>query len=188
TAQRLAVFQAMQGRTDHPAAEDVFLSVRETLPTISRGTVYKILNELVAIGELRQVDVGDGRTRFDPNTAQHVHLRCVDCGQLLDLDCEADIGGCDDIKAGAIEHAGEFAHLAGVTGGYQQAEGWSQSGLVRRTFGRGRHRMIVECRHAHCRLSQRGEGAEALAIGVGCVGEGNRGGSGIWRSIRSQML
>jgi Fur family peroxide stress response transcriptional regulator len=89
TAQRLAVFQAMQGRTDHPAAEDVFLTVRATLPTISRGTVYKILNELVAIGELRQVDVGDGRTRFDPNTAQHVHLRCVDCGQLLDLDCEA---------------------------------------------------------------------------------------------------
>ena len=86
TAQRLMVFQAMQGRTDHPAAEDVFLTVRETLPTISRGTVYKILNELVEIGELRQVDVGDGRTRFDPNTEQHVHLRCVNCGRLLDLD------------------------------------------------------------------------------------------------------
>ncbi len=86
TSQRLMVFQAMQGRTDHPAAEDVFLTVRETLPTISRGTVYKILNELVEFGELRQVDVGDGRTRFDPNTDQHVHLRCLDCGQLLDLD------------------------------------------------------------------------------------------------------
>ena len=86
TAQRLTVFQALQGRTDHPAAEDVFLTVRGTMPTISRGTVYKILNELVELGELRQVDVGDGRTRFDPNTRQHVHLRCVDCGRLLDLD------------------------------------------------------------------------------------------------------
>lgn len=86
TSQRLMVFQAIQGRIDHPAAEDVFLTVRETLPTISRGTVYKILNELVEFGELRQVDVGDGRTRFDPNTEQHVHLRCIDCGRLLDLD------------------------------------------------------------------------------------------------------
>ena len=86
TAQRLMVFQAMQGRIDHPAAEDVFLTVRGTLPTISRGTVYKILNELVELGELHQIDVGDGRTRFDPNTDQHVHLRCLDCGQLLDLD------------------------------------------------------------------------------------------------------
>jgi Fe2+ or Zn2+ uptake regulation protein len=89
TPQRLTVFQAIQGRTDHPAAEDVFLAVRERMPTISRGTVYKILNELVEIGELSQVDVGDGRTRLDPNTAQHVHLRCIDCGRLLDLDRDA---------------------------------------------------------------------------------------------------
>lgn len=89
TSQRLMVFQALQGRTDHPGAEDVFLAVRETLPAISRGTVYKILNELVELGELRQVDVGDGRARFDPNTEQHVHLRCVDCGRLLDLDRDA---------------------------------------------------------------------------------------------------
>jgi len=88
TSQRLMVFQAMQGRIDHPSAEDVFFTVRGTLPTISRGTVYKILNELVEFGELRQVDVGDGHTRFDPNTNQHVHLRCVDCGRLLDLDRE----------------------------------------------------------------------------------------------------
>jgi Fe2+ or Zn2+ uptake regulation protein len=89
TSQRLMVFQAMQGRTDHPGAEDVFLRVRETLPTISRGTVYKILNELVDIGELSQIDVGDGRTRFDPNTSPHIHLRCIECGRLLDLDCDA---------------------------------------------------------------------------------------------------
>ena len=55
TSQRLMVFQAMEGRTDHPAAEDVFLTVRETLPTISRGTVYKILNELVEFGESSQI-------------------------------------------------------------------------------------------------------------------------------------
>jgi Fe2+ or Zn2+ uptake regulation protein len=85
TSQRLLIYQYLQGNVDHPTAEDVHTAVRATLPTISLGTVYKILNELVELGEVRQVDLGDGRTRFDPTTSQHIHLRCVSCGALLDL-------------------------------------------------------------------------------------------------------
>lgn len=89
TSQRLLIYQYLQGNTAHPTAEDVFNAVRVTLPTLSLATVYKILNELVELGEVRQVDLGDGRTRFDPTTGQHIHLRCVNCGALLDLPEEA---------------------------------------------------------------------------------------------------
>lgn len=89
TSQRLLIYQYLQGNTAHPTAEDVYTAVRATLPTISLATVYKILNELVELGEVRQVDLGDGRTRFDPTTGQHIHLRCVSCGALLDLPEEA---------------------------------------------------------------------------------------------------
>ncbi len=85
TSQRLLVYQALRGRTDHPSAEEIYSSVRAILPTISLATVYKVLHELVDLGELRVVEVGDGPTRFDPNTDQHIHVRCVTCGQLLDL-------------------------------------------------------------------------------------------------------
>jgi Fe2+ or Zn2+ uptake regulation protein len=89
TSQRLLIYQYLQGNTEHPTAEDIYTAIRATLPTISLGTVYKILNELVELGEVRQVDLGDGRTRFDPTTSQHIHLRCVSCGTLLDLPEEA---------------------------------------------------------------------------------------------------
>jgi Fe2+ or Zn2+ uptake regulation protein len=89
TSQRLLIYQFLQGNVDHPTAEEVYTTVRATLPAISLGTVYKILNELVELGEVRQVDLGDGRTRFDPSTEQHVHLRCVTCGTLLDLPRDA---------------------------------------------------------------------------------------------------
>jgi Fur family peroxide stress response transcriptional regulator len=88
TAQRLHVYQALQNRTDHPTADEVFGTVREILPTISLATVYKVLNELVDLGEVRLVETGDGPTRFDPDTGQHIHLRCVSCGELLDLPVE----------------------------------------------------------------------------------------------------
>ena len=85
TSQRLLIYQFLQGNADHPTAEEIYTAVRAALPAISLATVYKILHELVELGEVRQVDLGDGRTRFDPTTSQHIHLRCVRCGALLDL-------------------------------------------------------------------------------------------------------
>jgi len=37
------------------------------------------------MGLLRQVDLGEGMTRFDPNTDLHHHLLCMRCGRLEDV-------------------------------------------------------------------------------------------------------
>jgi Fur family peroxide stress response transcriptional regulator len=100
TAQRLHVYQAMQNRTDHPTADEVLATVRQTLPTISLATVYKVLNELVDLGEVRLVESGDGPARFDPDTSQHIHLRCISCGELLDLPVDAAPIRLPDTAAG----------------------------------------------------------------------------------------
>jgi Fe2+ or Zn2+ uptake regulation protein len=85
TAQRLTIFGVMRRHGQHLTAEEVFARVRAVLPTISLTTVYKVLNELVALGELQRVVLGDGSARFDPNTSQHAHLVCLQCGQAEDL-------------------------------------------------------------------------------------------------------
>ncbi len=86
TSQRLLIFQVLEGNTEHPTAEQVYEEVRQRLPTISLTTVYKILNELVDLGEIKRLDLGDGATHFDPNTEPHIHARCLECGMVLDLD------------------------------------------------------------------------------------------------------
>ncbi len=86
TSQRLLIYQELEGNTEHPTAEQVYERVRRALPTISLTTVYKILNELVELGEVRRFDLGDGAARFDPNTSRHVHARCRRCGAVLDLE------------------------------------------------------------------------------------------------------
>jgi Fur family peroxide stress response transcriptional regulator len=100
TAQRLHVYQAMQNRTDHPTADEVLSTVRQTLPTISLATVYKVLAELVELGEIRLVESSDGPARFDPDMNQHIHLRCVSCGELLDLPVDAAPIRLPDTAAG----------------------------------------------------------------------------------------
>ncbi|MCL4541498.1 MAG: transcriptional repressor, partial [Chloroflexi bacterium] len=55
TPQRLFLFRVLGSATNHPTAEELYETLRHELPTLSLGTVYKILNELVELGELDTV-------------------------------------------------------------------------------------------------------------------------------------
>lgn len=84
TPQRLFLFRALEHADTHPTAEALYEEVRADLPTLSLGTVYKTLSELVELGEVQTVDTGDGPARYDPNTEPHAHLLCRRCGRLDD--------------------------------------------------------------------------------------------------------
>ena len=84
TPQRLAIYQALVGDTTHPTAEAMYERIRETMPTVSLATVYKTLNELVAMGELRRFDV-NGISHFDPRTDPHAEVVCLECDAVMDV-------------------------------------------------------------------------------------------------------
>ncbi len=85
TPQRQCIFRVLDGSTVHPTAEAVYTEVHAEMPTVSLRTVYQTLNDLVAMGELEQLDVGTGSARFDPNLDPHHHLVCERCGRVADL-------------------------------------------------------------------------------------------------------
>ncbi len=86
SAQRRAVAEVLAGEHVHLTAEQVHDLSRERLPEISRATVYNTLNELVAMGELLEVDVAEGPKRYDPNvTEHHDHLVCQGCQTIRDV-------------------------------------------------------------------------------------------------------
>lgn len=86
TAQRRAIAESLGGEHVHLTAEEVLRRARRRLPELSVATVYNTLNELVAFGELRVVETGGGRVRFDPNTVRaHDHLVCLGCGEIRDV-------------------------------------------------------------------------------------------------------
>jgi Fe2+ or Zn2+ uptake regulation protein len=85
TPQRQSIFRVLHDAEHHPTADAVYAVVSAEMPTISLRTVYQTLNDLVAMGELRQLDLGTGAARFDPNTGGHHHLVCTSCGKVRDL-------------------------------------------------------------------------------------------------------
>ena len=85
TPQRVCIFEALHGSTEHPTAETVYEQVRVEMPSIALRTVYQTLNDLAAMGEISQIDLGTGSARFDPNLDAHQHLVCDGCGTVIDV-------------------------------------------------------------------------------------------------------
>ena len=86
TSQRRAVAEVLTGEHVHLTADEVHEAARRALPELSLATVYNTLNELVAMGEVREVRALPGPARYDPNnTVAHHHLVCVHCGLLFDV-------------------------------------------------------------------------------------------------------
>ena len=88
--QRNTILRAVINSKDHPRADWVYDQVRQEIPNISMGTVYRNLNSLARSGEIRQLDIADGTSRFDGNTDDHYHFRCEECGHIFDLDEPVD--------------------------------------------------------------------------------------------------
>ncbi|MEA3077745.1 MAG: Fur family transcriptional regulator, peroxide stress response regulator [Actinomycetota bacterium] len=91
TPQRQCIFRTLHGNEVHPTAESVYAAASAEMPTISLKTVYQTLNDLASMGEIQQLDLGTGSTRFDPNVEGHHHLVCVQCGKVRDLYVDARV-------------------------------------------------------------------------------------------------
>jgi Fur family peroxide stress response transcriptional regulator len=85
TVQRRAVLEAVLERRDHPTAEQVFSSVAESVPAISRTTVYRTLETLVRTGLVDRVFHTGSVVRYDPRTEVHHHLVCQHCDEVIDI-------------------------------------------------------------------------------------------------------
>ena len=93
TPQRECIFDVLWGTETHPTAESVYAEARTRMPTMSLKTVYQTLNDLTDMGEIHQLDLGTGSSRFDPNVDVHHHLVCNLCGKVRDL--YADYGSVE---------------------------------------------------------------------------------------------
>jgi len=85
TVQKSTVESVVLSSCDHPTAETIFERVREILPTVSLGTVYRILGDLVTDGKVRRIAVPGAPDRFDKTTCTHAHFHCSVCGRVEDI-------------------------------------------------------------------------------------------------------
>ena len=86
--QREAILEILCATTSHPTADWIYDKVRERIPNISLGTVYRNLSLLEEIGEIIKISTGVGPDHYDYNTAPHYHFICRGCGRVMDIDLD----------------------------------------------------------------------------------------------------
>jgi Fur family transcriptional regulator, peroxide stress response regulator len=85
THQRLAVYEELAERDDHPSAEALYESLKKAYPSLSLATVYKTLQTLAELGMVARVDSPAAQARYDAITDTHHHAVCTACGRIEDL-------------------------------------------------------------------------------------------------------
>lgn len=83
--QREAILEVLRNTKSHPTATQVYEKVREKIPDISLGTVYRNLGQLSDSGEILSIPIDDGFEHFDGFTDPHIHLHCKVCGSIIDV-------------------------------------------------------------------------------------------------------
>lgn len=85
TPQRKVILEELSALQTHPTAAELFSIVREKLPRISLGTVYRNLEVLHQEGMVNKLELAGAETRFDAMVDPHLHIRCSECGRIDDL-------------------------------------------------------------------------------------------------------
>ena len=82
---RDAILTYLRGTTAHPSAETVYADLKQQIPDLSLGTVYRNLSLFKEQGLIAGVATVKGVERFDGNADPHVHFICTECGAVIDM-------------------------------------------------------------------------------------------------------
>ncbi|OGV31274.1 MAG: hypothetical protein A2020_01470 [Lentisphaerae bacterium GWF2_45_14] len=85
TNQRRIIIEELRNLYTHPTADELYVIVREKLPQISLGTVYRNLELLADAGKVLKLELSGKQKRFDGNVNKHFHMRCRACGRIEDM-------------------------------------------------------------------------------------------------------
>ncbi|MGN0568193.1 MAG: transcriptional repressor [Acutalibacteraceae bacterium] len=88
--QRETILRVVKAAHDHPTADTIYSRVRQEIPNISLGTVYRNLKSLADIGELDTMETLDKSIHYDGNTTPHRHFICRKCSRIIDLFFEVE--------------------------------------------------------------------------------------------------
>ena len=101
THQRRVILEEVRKVNTHPTADEVYAMVRKRLPRISLGTVYRNLEILSTSGLIQKIGPPTNQMRFDGNTENHYHIRCVSCGRVED----APVESLDNVEKAIRSHS-----------------------------------------------------------------------------------
>jgi len=90
TRERRLILDAVHSMEGHFGADDLHQAIRSGSPGVSRATVYRTLEHLVASGLVQKVFLSDHSQRkalyeVSHGRDHHEHMHCLSCGKIIEF-------------------------------------------------------------------------------------------------------
>lgn len=82
---RVKILEYLQEANNHPTVDEIYTCLVDELPTLSKTTVYNVLNLFEEKQLVKSVIFDKAITRYELIEEQHAHFQCKDCGQIFDI-------------------------------------------------------------------------------------------------------
>ena len=83
--QRIAIMSYLMEHYTHPTVDEIYQALAQTIPTLSKTTVYNTLRLLSDHGAVQTLTIDERNTCYDALTEPHAHFLCKKCGHIYDL-------------------------------------------------------------------------------------------------------
>jgi Fur family peroxide stress response transcriptional regulator len=113
THQRLAVYEELSGRIDHPSAESLYETLKKQYPSLSLATVYKTLQTLHEMDMVARIDSPTAQARYDARMETHHHAVCSECGKIEDV-FDSRLDALPSPKTAGFRVASYSVHFQGL--------------------------------------------------------------------------
>lgn len=109
---RVKIYDYLQQNKTHPTVDEIFHSLSDELITLSKTTVYNTLDLFVKHSLVTQVLIEDNETRYDANTSNHGHFKCLKCQRVYDF--EFDLSKANISELSAFEIKDYHTYIRGI--------------------------------------------------------------------------
>ncbi|MFU8786187.1 MAG: Fur family transcriptional regulator [Candidatus Izemoplasmataceae bacterium] len=82
---RMMIFEYLKDNMTHPTVDEIYQSLVQELPTLSKTTVYNTL-KLFMEKHLVQELVMEQQKHYDLISTPHAHFQCERCDTIFDID------------------------------------------------------------------------------------------------------
>ena len=98
---RTRIYSYLEDNMFHPTVEDIYTSLKEDLPTLSKTTVYNVLKLFIEKSLVKAVNMQSNETRYEIYEHDHSHFKCSSCGAIYDIpqiETSYDLKGIGNFK------------------------------------------------------------------------------------------
>ena len=82
---RIKIYEYLSKHHTHPTVDEIYLSLLQEMPTLSKTTIYNTLKIFIEKGLVKLVTIEDNETRYDVDTNNHGHFKCENCRKIYDF-------------------------------------------------------------------------------------------------------